>query len=278
MITGTQSMDVRKCLSILKAGLVTALVFAACVPACSDTSRRTVRDSARPVATRVSFQGDRIVMGVVRNVTGGEIEVDIGEMQPLYLPLKQAQEKGFDTIEEGDQLGVVLNEQNLLVNFYPLDAEPKLKVIKGQIAQPLVIGHEWAVIRMENGREDMFEIRPAARSKMSSLQVGTPAAFLLDETKQIVDVRRVPGQDSHATEFGRKSPPKGAHKHIEGMIVETLRDDMIRIRTENGKEIRFEVRPMAQDELNKMHRGETVILLIDTDDKVIDVAKPDGRG
>jgi hypothetical protein len=35
---------------------------------------------------------------------------------------------------------------------------------------------------------------------------------------------------------------------------------------------------MAQDELNKMHRGETVILLIDTDDKVIDVAKPDGRG
>jgi hypothetical protein len=265
-------MDARKSLSTFNAGLIAALLLTAWLPGCSDMPRRTLSDSSAPSATRVSFQGDRIVIGVVRNM-GEEIEVDIGEMQPLYLPLKQAREKGFDSITKGDKLGIVLNDQNLLVNFYPLDAEPTLKVVNGQIAQPLVIGHDWVVILMANGREDMFQIRPAARSKMASISIGTPALFLLDETKQIVDVAL-----DHSANGTKQSPSKGAHQRIEGTIVEPLSFDQIRIRTDNGSEARYEVRPMAQDKLTRMVRGQSVILLIDTDDKVIDVAVPPGRG
>lgn len=258
--------------------VMTVVLAVATLPSCADAGHETPDRPPIPAVSRISFQGDRSIIGTVRHVGGEQIEVDVGELQPLFLPLRQAQEKGFDSIKAGDRLRIELNDQNLLVDFHPVDQKSVHRVVKGRIAQPLLIGHDEVVIRTENGHEEMYAIRPAARSKMSSLHVGTEAAFLLDETRQIVDVARDHGQDTHRTDNGLKSPPKGAHQRIQGTIIEPLAADRVRIRMENGKELRLEVRPMAQDRLNRVDRGETVILLVDADNKVIDVAIPPGRG
>ena len=89
------------------------------------------------------LEGNRSVLGKVQSVASDQIKVDIGEVQPRFLPLKQAQQKGFPAIKEGDDLIVILNAQNLLVDYHPVDGESSAHtVIRGEIAQNLPVGQE----------------------------------------------------------------------------------------------------------------------------------------
>jgi SpoVT / AbrB like domain. len=67
---------------------------------------------------------------------------------------------------------------------------------------------------------------------------------------------------------------KGAHKKVGGTVTKTLASDRITIRTENGSEKPFQVREMLQQKIAGLQKGDTVILLVDNDNKVIDVAIP----
>ena len=256
------------------------VVFIAAAPGYAPAE--TGRSHGSPVSERgkgdtgALIQGDRTVVGVVRNVTGEQVEVDTGEMQSRFLPLKEAREKGFSSVKPGDKLEIVLNDQNLVVDYHPVHSQQAHVRIMGHIAQPLVVGHERAVVQTEGGKETTYSIRPAARSKVASVPVGQPAVFLIDETNQIVDVVMDNQGMLTSKESAQKSPPKGPHSRVEGTIVEPLRDNTIRIRTAAGEERPYEVRPMVGKKLGEMTRGQTVILLIDNAGAVIDVAIPPG--
>lgn len=223
------------------------------------------------------LKGNRSVLGKVQAVTSDQIKVDIGEVQPRFVPLKQAQQKGFPTIKEGDDLIVVLNAQNLLVDYHPLDGESSAHtIIRGEITQNLPVGQETVVVRSQ-GKEQSFMIRSQARSKVAAIPVGTTAVFLLDETNQIADVGFSGAQ---ATKEGRHamtdqtSPIKGAHKQIDGTVITPLASNRITIRTGAGAENPYEVRELVQPKIAALRKGDAVILLVDTDNKVIDVAIP----
>ena len=137
-------------------------------------------------------KGQRSVIGTVLAITSDQIKVDVGEVQPRFLPLKQAKQKSFARINEGDDLVITLNEQNLIVDFHPLtdgpgDTAAQHKIIRGEIAQALVTGQESVVIKA-SGTEQTFPIRSQVRSKVAAIPIGASAIFLIDETNQVADV------------------------------------------------------------------------------------------
>lgn len=222
------------------------------------------------------LKGNRTLLATILAVTSDQIKVDIGEVQPRFLPLKQAQQKGFPKLSEGDDLIVVLNEQNLLVDYHPLDGESSAHtIIRGALTQNLPVGQETAVV-LSGDKEQSFTIRSQARSKVAAIPLGVTAVFLIDETNQIADVSvsrhqaaGSPGMHSHPT-----SPIKAAHKQVEGIITTPLRSNKIAIRTSDGTNKPYEVREILQSKLADLRSGDAVVLLVDNDNKVIDVAIP----
>jgi hypothetical protein len=222
------------------------------------------------------LQGNQAVLGKVEAVTSDQIKVNIGEVQPRFLPLKQAQEKKFPAIKPGDDLVIIVSEQNLIVDYHPLDhPSGSHKVVRGSIADNMPIGQDMVVIKTEGGKEQSFEVRSQARSKLGAIPVGTPAIFLIDETNKVVDatfasmdaVKEAHKQPEH------KSPIKAANRKVDGTVVEPLRADRITIKTGEG-ERPFEVREIIHDKVSKLHKGESVILLVDNENKVVDIAVP----
>jgi hypothetical protein len=229
-----------------------------------------------------ALQGQRQVMGTVEEIKSDQIRVNTGEVQPRYIPLNQAKEKGLPEIKKGDALEITVNDQNLIVDYHlvndsgqPMEAA-KHQIVKGQIAQPLVIGHDEAVIRTEDGKELSYVIRSQARSKMASIPIGTEATFMIDETNKIVDVNFSNKEAvSRAGEMpDKKSPLKGAQRRVLGTVVAPMAENQITVRTPDGKEKPYEVRSLMKDKMGKLSKGETVVLLIDGDNKVVDVAIP----
>lgn len=222
------------------------------------------------------FQGNRTVLGKVEAVTSDQIKVDIGEVQPRFLPLKQAREKNFPTINPGDDLIITVNDQNLIVDYHPLESPSHdHKVVRGKIADTMPIGHDRVVIKGVDGKEQSYNVRSQARSKLASIPVGTPAIFLLDETNQVADATFAglsAAKDAHKN-FEDKSSIKGAHRQINGTVVEPLRVDHITLNTGDA-ERSFEVRGVMHERISKLQKGESVILLVDKDNKVVDIAVP----
>jgi TusA-related sulfurtransferase len=225
------------------------------------------------VSTHGGIKGDRTVTGTVIDVSGDQIKVNTGEVQPRFLPLNMAKEKGA-TVQKGDQLEITLNEQNLVVDFHPMGQQSTHKVIKGQLASPLTVGHDRAMIRTDQGTEEGFEIRPLARSKVAAIPVGVSAVFLIDEMNKIADATfgTQEAVERAQAQWQNKSPIKGAHQQIEGTVMRPLRDNRITIRTEDGQEQPFGVRDIAQGKLAQIPQGERIVLMIDQENQVIDVA------
>lgn len=267
----------------------TAVRFAVVLAASSwmpfvQTPSIALADSERQKAERAQLREDaetllksnRTVFGKVQAVTSDQIKVDIGEMQPRFLPLKQAKQKGFGEIKEGDELIVTVNGENLLVDYHPIDGESSAHtILRGEIAQNLTVGHDTVVIK-SGGKEQSFMIRSQARSKLAAIPIGTPAVFLLDETNQVADatfanVEAV--KEAHRQPLA-KAPIKGAHKQVEGTVASPLDGNRIAVRSRSGSETPFEIRETVQPKIAALRKGDEVILLVDTENKVIDIAVP----
>lgn len=221
---------------------------------------------------RVLWPGHRIIHGTVEDVAGDVVKVNTGELMPRVLSLREAKEKGF-SLKRGDEVQLVVNEQNLLVDYHLKGQELWHRIIRGQLAQPLPVGQEWAVIRTDQGKEEAFAVRPLARSKVSAIPVNAPALFLADESNKIVDAT-VGGEDGlrrKAAEW-KKSPPKAPYQRVEGRLVRS--PEWIMIHTMDGKDQIYEVRPYVRDKLAKTPEGAPVILLVDDENKVSDLARP----
>ena len=56
------------------------------------------------------------------------------------------------------------------------------------------------------------------------------------------------------------------------MVQKAIHDSTIDVKTEDGKEHTYEVRPLIQERLAKLSKGHAVVLLVDDEKKVTDAS------
>jgi hypothetical protein len=218
---------------------------------------------------------DRLVVGVVEEVRDHEVKVNTGELMPRFLPLKEGRQDQGRPLIKGDLVEIWVNNQDLVVDYHPLDTLGWHRIIRGTLIQPLAVDQEWAVIKPAKSKEEAFAIRPLAKSKVAALPVGAPALFLIDKAKKIVDVTFGSEQAlRQAMQGWRGSPPKGVDREITGTFVESGPSNQVTIRTSDGAQQTFEAHPFLQKKLSDLARGSRLILLIDGENKVTDLAIP----
>jgi hypothetical protein len=230
----------------------------------------TIGEDSDAKSYRLLWPGHRVLHGTVESVQGDLVKVNTGELVSRFISAKEATEKGLPSLKRGDQLQLAVNDHNILVDFHLNGQEVWHKIIRGQLAQPLPVGQEWAVIRTEQGREEAFAVRPLARSKVSAIPVHAPALFLADESNKIIDATF--GNEEalqRQTADWKISPPKAPYQRIEGTVVRS--PGWITVKTADGKVQTYEARPYLQSKLVRAE-GRSVILLLDDENKIADLA------
>ena len=230
--------------------------------------------SVAEAASPQLLSGDRVLFGTVKEIRGDQAKIDTAEGQPRYIPMNVRKDKGLPELKIGDLVEFTVNDQNLLVDVHKAGESSQHQVVRGQLAGPMETGHDKAVIRTTDGKEESHPVGPVARSKVASIPVGADVTFLIDELDTIVDVTMGTTESVHrAAELGlQKSPLKANLSRIVGVILKGLDANAISIRTEDGKELTYEVRPLIQPRLAALSKGDAAVLLLDDENKVTDVA------
>lgn len=218
--------------------------------------------------------GDRVLLGTVLEIRSEQARIDTGELEPRFIPMGVRKAKGLEDLKQGDLIEITVNDQNLLVDVHKAGESGRHRVVRGQLAGPMETGHDKAVIRTPDGKEESHLLRPVVRSKVASIPVGADVIFLIDEVDKIVDVTMGTTESvQRAAELGqKKSPLKGNLSQVAGKILKPLKDNSIVIRREDGKAHSYQVRPLIQPRLTKLSEGDAVILLVDDEQKVTDIA------
>jgi hypothetical protein len=229
-------------------------------------------------ATHQELPGERVILGRVRDMRGGQIIVDIGELQPLYLPLKSTIEKG-QSFQGGDHIIVTMNDHNAVVDYHHARDQARHQVIRGQLTTPLTVGWNKAVVRTEAG-EQGFWIASRARGKLEVIPVGVEVIFLADETGQLVDAQLASEesvQRSAQNEQGSahsKAPPKGAHTQVPAVYHSATADRIHVTLPSDGSKTDLPIRhPLRK--LEQLKAGQEVVLLMDDDGYVLEIATPE---
>lgn len=136
---------------------------------------------------RMLLPDDRLVSGTVQDVKSWQIQVNIGELQPVFLSVEAASEKGMPSLQPGDKLTIVVSDQNQFIDFHLANQPGWDRVLKGRIAQPVVGDQKWAVVHTGQNRPEPYEVAEIARQKVLHLPVGVPALFLLNKANIIID-------------------------------------------------------------------------------------------
>ena len=217
---------------------------------------------------------NRVLLGTVEDIRSDQAKINIGEGQPRYIPMNVRKDKGLPELKVGDLIEITVNDQNLLVDVHKAGEASHHRVVRGRLAGPLETGHDKAVIRTTEGKEETHLIRPVAKSKVASIPVGADVTFLIDELDKIVDVTMGSVESVHrAADLGQqKSPLKGNLEQVRGKILKPLKNNIIVIRTEDGKEHSYQVRSLIQPRLATLSKGDAAVLLVDRENKVTDVA------
>ena len=130
---------------------------------------------------------NRIVIGTVQHIKEGVMQVNIGELEPLFLTAQDAAERGMTSIERGDKLEIVLTNNDLPIDYHLVGQPGWDRVVRGTLLQPLVGDHKWALIRKTQGKVEPFEMTEDSLLKVFDIPVGAPALFLLDKHNIIID-------------------------------------------------------------------------------------------
>jgi hypothetical protein len=221
----------------------------------------------------VLLPDNRIIVGTVTEIAADQVKVQTAEVMPRYLSVKQAQEKGIWPIHKGDHLHIVVNEQNMVLGYHLVGDMGSHEIVHGRLAQPLMVGQEWAVVRADGKSEQLYRVRPLVRSKLAAVPIGYPAVFLIDETNQIMDTAF--GSDEavrRATQGWAGSPPKGVNLQLAGTIVKPMANGEVTIRTQHGLDVSAKVRSFLNEKIKQLPIGQRVILLLDNENQVADVA------
>ena len=253
--------------SVLAVGLIVVIQ--------SDAAEETTPDDYP--GHLVLLPGERIVLGTVEEIAEGMLRVNIGELEPRFLSLKRAIEQGEWPIKKGDRVEIAVSAENFVVDYHPINAPGWHRLIKGRLAQPLIVGYGWAVIRTEGGKEEAFAVQSLARLKVAAMPIDVPALFLIGETSQILDATFGNEQDlQHHAQKWKRAVPTAPDRQLEGTMVKppTI---VVTIRGKDGKEQQYEVRSFVEERLAKVPENGDVILLLDGENKVTDVAVPPGK-
>jgi hypothetical protein len=224
---------------------------------------------------------NRILLGTVEEVRSEQARINTGEGQPRFVPMGVRKDKGLPDLKKGDLVQIAVNDQNLLVDVHLPGEASHHRIVTGQLAGSMQTGHDKAVIRTTDGKEESHLVRPVARSKVASIPVGADVIFLIDELGKIVDVTfgSKEAVQRSVEQSQMKSPLKGNLNRIVGVILKPLAHDRIVVLTDDGTEHSYEVRPLTQQRLGTLAKGDTAILLVDEENKVTDVAiAPSGSG
>jgi len=265
--------------------------FAVCdaaEPSKRTTSPKAITSETPTAASKEADKGEllpehRVIFGTVEAITGEQIRVNTGELQPRFLSLKIAKDKGLPEIKPGDRLEITLNDNNAPVDYHSVGGDSQHKVVRGELVTPLVVGQDRALIRTEAGKEESYEVTGAAKSKLAAMPVGSEVLFFLDESNKIADAtfgsqEAVERRQSESRKGEVTiSPAKGAHVRVVGTVVKPLKMNRVSIKKDDGKEETYEVREAAQEKLSQVQTGELIILLMDEENKVIEVAKPENK-
>lgn len=135
----------------------------------------------------VLLPDDRMVHGTVQDVKSGQIQVNVGELMPVFLSVQAASEKGMPSLKPGDKLTIIVSSENEFIDFH-LESQPGWdRVLKGHLIQPVVGDQRWAVIRTTQGSNEPYEVAEGARQKVLNIPVGVPAMYLLNKANIIID-------------------------------------------------------------------------------------------
>ena len=218
--------------------------------------------------------GDRVLLSTVQEIRGGQARVSTGEISPRFLPMNVRKDKGLPELKKGDRVEITLNDQNLIVDIHLVGEASHHQIIRGKLVQPLITGHEKAVIRTDDGNEESHLVRPLARSKVASVPVGAKAVFLIDERNGIADVTYESKEAVTEAQrlWEKKTPLKASFSRVPGVIQKPLDTDFISIKTAEGQDHSYKVRPLIQKKFGELSVGKMVVLFVDEENMVTDVS------
>lgn len=220
--------------------------------------------------------GNQLVLGRVKDIRSNQIEIDIGNLQPMFVPLKPAQQKG-QMFKPGDAIVVTINDHNAIVDYHHPEEASHHQVLRGRLKTPLTVGLDKAVIETQQG-EKTFIVADRARGKLSAMPVGPELLFMADETGHLVDAQLASEQAVQESAENNKARIKGAHRQVRAVFkgTESSGDDgegQLKIVQQGREQYVPYRRPL--DKLDRLQAGQDVVLLMDDQGYVLEIATPE---
>jgi hypothetical protein len=229
------------------------------------------REAATSEATENSLPGNRRVTGHIKDIRGNQMEIAIGNLQSLSVPLKMGTDKG-QTFKQGDEIVVTLNDHNAVVDYHHPDEVSKHQVIRGKLSTPLTVGLDKAVIETDQGTRT-FLVADRAKGKLTAIPVGAEVLFMADESGRLVDAQLASAEAVQQSAENNKARIKGAHTQLRAVYQGQAGEDRIKI-AEQGQEREVPFRAPLR-KLDRLQPGQEVVLLMDDAGYVMEVSTPD---
>lgn len=231
----------------------------------------SIREAATSEATENRLPGNRRVSGRIKDIRSDQMEIAIGNLQSMSVPLKMATDKG-QTFKQGDEIVVTLSDHNAIVDYHHPGEASHHQVIRGKLITPLTVGLDKAVIQTDQGIKT-FLVEERAKGKMTAIPVGAEVLFLADETGRLVDAQLASADAVHQSAINNKARIKGAHVQLAAVYQGQTGDDRMRITDQGHKrEVPFRA-PLRK--LDRLQPGQEVVLLLDEAGYVMEISTPD---
>ena len=230
----------------------------------------SIREAATSTATESSLPGNRRVTGHIKDIRGNQMDIAIGNLQSLSVPLKMATDKG-QTFKPGDEIVVTLNDHNAVVDYHHPDEISTHQVIRGKLTTPLTVGLDKAVIETDQGTKT-FLVAERAKGKLTAVPVGAEVLFLADETGRLVDAQLASADAVHQSAENNKAHIKGAHTQLPAVYQGHAGDLMMITDQGHKREVPFRA-PLRK--LDRLQAGDEVVLLMDDAGYIMEVSTPD---
>jgi hypothetical protein len=231
----------------------------------------SIREEATSEATENRLPGNRRVTGHVKDIRGEQMEIAIGNLQPMSVPLKMATDKG-QTFKPGDEIVVTLSDHNAIVDYHHPNEASHHQIIRGKLSTPLTVGLDKAVIETDHGTKT-FLVAERAKGKLTAIPVYAEVLFLADETGRLVDAQLASADAVHQSGLNNKARIKGAHEQLKAVYLGKAGEDRMKIAAEGQtREVPFRA-PLRK--LDRLKLGQEVVLLMDDAGYVMEVSTPD---
>lgn len=237
----------------------------------ADGALATPKEQVITKPTDNQLAGERLVTGRIVAIRGNQMEIDIGTVKALYVPVRAARVKG-QTFEVGQPIIVTLNDHNAVVDYHHPDERSDHQVVRGKLTTPLTVGLDKAVIETPQGTKT-FMVAERAKGKLTAIPVGVDAFFLADESGKLVDAQLASAEAVNESAHNNKARIKGAHEQVRATFKGTSGDSTLRI-AEQGKEREVPFRPPLA-KLDHLKPGQDVVLLMDEKGYVLEIATPE---